>query len=236
LLHGWGASKETFAPVVTALGHRYRLIAPDWPGCGRTAEPDRPWEVAAYVDFFTAFVAALGLENQRFSAAGHSHGGRVLIKWAAGRPAGLERLTLIDSAGLRPRRGPAWYAKVYSYKAAKLLTRLPGLGACLAPWAAARMARAGSEDYRQASPLMRRTMTLLLAEDLSSCLPRITAPTLLFWGREDRDTPLAFGRRMAELIPDAGLVELAPAGHYSYLDQLPLFLRTLTYFMEAPGA
>ena len=79
---------------------------------------------------------------------------------------------------------------------------------------------------------MRRTMTLLLEEDLSRRLPLIKAPTLIFWGDGDKDTPLALGQRMEKEIPDAGLVLLSPAGHYSYLDQLPVFLRALTFFLE----
>ena len=44
------------------------------------------------------------------------------------------------------------------------------------------------------------------------------ASTLLVWGDQDDDTPLWMGRRMEELIPDAGLVVLEGAGHYSYAD------------------
>jgi pimeloyl-ACP methyl ester carboxylesterase len=231
-LHGWGACKETFNPVIASLRERYRLIAPDLPGCGKTGEPPRPWTVADYADFFQAFVEALGLDRQGFSACGHSHGGRLLIKWAARQPAALKRLILIDSAGLKPKRGPGWYLKVYSYKAGKTLLRLPALHRLLAPLLAGKIAKAGSADYQQASPLMKRTMVLQLDEDLRPCLSRIKAPTLLFWGGEDGDTPLEQGRLMEKEIPDAGLVVLSPAGHYSYLDQLPRFLGALTYFME----
>ena len=108
----------------------------------------------------------------------------------------------------------------------------PVLGKLLAPLAAAKLEKAGSEDYRAASPLMRRTLVLQIGEDLGSCLPLIRVPTLLFWGEQDRDTPLEMGRRMERDIPGAGLVVLTPAGHYSYLDQMPVFLSALTYFME----
>jgi pimeloyl-ACP methyl ester carboxylesterase len=67
---------------------------------------------------------------------------------------------------------------------------------------------------------------------MSAYLPLIKIPTLIFWGEQDTQTPLADGKKMQREIPDAGIVILSPAGHYSYLDQLPTFLRTLIYFME----
>ena len=230
-LHGWGASKETFAPVFEALGDIYRIIAPDLPGFGKTGEPDKPWTVNDYCSFTQSFIDKLGLSGRAISACGHSHGGRVLIKWAAHTSANLQRLVLIDSAGLRPKRGFGWYMKVYAYKAGKSLLQMPVADRFLAPFAHKKMGEAGSADYRQASPLMRRTMVLLLNEDLGYCLPLIRVPTLLFWGEQDADTPLYMGRRMEQRIPNAGLVVLSPAGHYSYLDQLPTFLSALTYFM-----
>ena len=232
LFHGWGASKETFAPVVGALEDRYRLIAPDLPGFGKTGEPDRPWTTGDYADFIEDFVGQLGLSDQPLSFCGHSHGGRILIKWASRPGAHPRRLILIDAAGLRPKRNLGWYGKVYVYKAAKMLLQLPGLSRMLKPLAEKKMTEAGSDDYRRASPLMRDTMKLLLREDLGACLPAINAPTLLFWGEQDDETPPDHGRRMEREIPNAGLVLLSPAGHYSFLDQLPVFLRALTYFME----
>lgn len=231
-LHGWGACKETFSPVIASLKEKYRIVAPDLPGFGKTGEPSRPWTVADYADFFQEFLKALGLENQAFSACGHSHGGRLLIKWAARRPKGLKRLILIDSAGIKPKRSLGWYIKVYRYKIGKRLILLPGVNKLLAPLLADKIAKAGSTDYQQASPLMKRTMVLQLDEDLKPCLPRIKVPTLLFWGEGDRDTPLEQGQLMEKEIPNAGLVVLSPAGHYSYLDQLPQFLGALAYFME----
>ncbi len=231
--HGWGANKETFLPVIEALRARYRLIAPDLPGFGKTGEPDRPWNADDYAAFIEAFVSALGLRGAAFCVCGHSHGGRVAIKWAATRPdSGLTRLILIDSAGLKAKRSPVWYTKVCAYKIGKALAGLPLLKSFLGPFADRYAEKVGSRDYRQASPLMRKTMSLLLDEDMGKYLTRIKAPTLIFWGAQDDETPLSDGKRMERDIPDAGLVVLDPAGHYSYLDQLPTFLRALIYFME----
>lgn len=230
LLHGWGASKEAFGPVIEDLSSRYRIIALDWPGCGQTKEPPIPWTVDDYRSFLEKFIAALDL--QELTALGHSHGGRVLIKWAAAGPASLKKLILVDSAGIPPKRSIEWYLRVYAYKAGKSLLKIPVLGELLAPAIKKRQEKAGSEDYRNASPRMKQTMSKVLREDLRKDMPHIAVPTLLIWGDRDTATPLEDGRMMEKLIPGSGLAVLKPAGHYAYLDQLPQFLRTVTYFME----
>ena len=70
---------------------------------------------------------------------------------------------------------------------------------------------------------MRDTLVKVVNEDLTGLLPQIKVPTLLMWGADDTATPVADGRLMEQLIPDARLVVLDNAGHYSYLDRLPDF-------------
>jgi pimeloyl-ACP methyl ester carboxylesterase len=62
-------------------------------------------------------------------------------------------------------------------------------------------------------------------------MPKIKASTLLFWGENDTATPLDDAKRMEKLIPDAGLVTVAGAGHYSFLENMPLFVRVLESFL-----
>ncbi|HCP15270.1 MAG TPA: alpha/beta hydrolase [Peptococcaceae bacterium] len=230
LLHGWGASKEAFGPVIEGLRTKYRVIALDWPGFGKTREPDRPWTVDDYRAFLEKFIMTLDLQD--LTALGHSFGGRVLIKWAAMHPPSLNKMILVDSAGIRAKRGVGWYVRVYSYKAGKLLLKIPVLGNRFGKAIKKLQSKAGSEDYRNASILMKQTMSKVINEDLMQFMPQIGVPTLLVWGDQDTATPLEDGRQMERLIPGAGLAVLKPAGHYSYLDQLPQFLRTVIYFME----
>jgi pimeloyl-ACP methyl ester carboxylesterase len=122
---------------------------------------------------------------------------------------------LIDAAGIRPRRTAKYYLKVYSAKTVKHLgPRLGPLGRRMQRRIAARMA---SSDYASAGEL-RPTFVKLVNEDLTELLPDIKAPTLLIWGEADDATPLADGRTMERLIPDAALIVFPGAGHYSYLD------------------
>jgi pimeloyl-ACP methyl ester carboxylesterase len=92
--------------------------------------------------------------------------------------------------------------------------------------------KTGSSDYRSASPLMRQTMVRCINEDLTHLLEKNPVSTLLIWGSADTATPLSDGKTMERKIPDAGLVTVAGAGHYAFLENTPLFLRVAESFLS----
>jgi len=214
VLHGWGAHIEAVAPILAALDGAADLIALDLPGFGESEPPEQAWDVDSYARFMIAFLDELGVE--RAHLVGHSHGGRVSIALAADEPERVGRLVLVDSAGLRPKRGWRYRRRVAVAKLGRVIATVGGgPGRRLQERMRARVA---SRDYLEASEAMRGTFRALVAADLSDRLPRIRASTLLVWGDRDEDTPLWMAHRMEELIPDAGLVVLEGAGHYSYAD------------------
>lgn len=76
-------------------------------------------------------------------------------------------------------------------------------------------------------------MSRVVNRDLTDRLPLIKAPTLLIWGENDTATPVADARKMARLIPDAGLVSFADCGHYSFLDNPGRFRAVLSSFLNS---
>lgn len=226
VLHGWGASIEAIFPILTGLERVGSVYALDLPGFGESALPPEPWGVQEYQRFVACFMDALGIE--RASLVGHSNGGRIAIRMASTEPQRVERLVLVDSAGIRPKRTLRWYRRVAMAKLGKHAARLLGT-----PGERLRerlVSRAGSSDYLAAGA-MRPTLVKLVNSDLREHLPHVAAPTLLIWGSEDTDTPLADGRLMERLIPDAGLVVFEGAGHYSYLDQSARFATVASHFL-----
>jgi pimeloyl-ACP methyl ester carboxylesterase len=233
VLHGWGAHIEAVAPILAGLDGAPDLIALDLPGFGESEPPPEAWDADDYARFVLAFLDEL--EVPRAHLVGHSHGGRVSIAIAAERPERVERLLLVDSAGLRPKRGWEYRRRVAVAKLGRVAAKLGGPpGRRLQERLRARVA---SRDYLEASEAMRGTFRAVIAADLSDRLPRITAPTLLVWGDRDDDTPLWMANRMEELIPDAGLVVLEGAGHYSYADSPGQFGAVARRFLlEQPRA
>ncbi|HEX4837788.1 MAG TPA: alpha/beta hydrolase [Solirubrobacteraceae bacterium] len=231
VLHGWGASIEAVHPIVTGLSPAATVYALDLPGFGQSDLPPTPWGVEDYQAFVAAFLDALAIE--RPAIVGHSNGGRIAIRMASTEPARASRLVLVDSAGIRPKRTLRWYRRVAMAKIGKQAARfLGGPGERLRSLL---VARAASADYAAAGA-MRPTLVKLVNADLRPFMPRIGLPTLLVWGSRDTDTPLSAAREMERLIPDAGLVVLDGAGHYSYLDQPARFARIVAHFIAAPGA
>ena len=91
----------------------------------------------------------------------------------------------------------------------------------------------GSTDYQQASEAMRGTFVKVVNEDLKELLPKISAPTLLYWGENDTATPVADGRTMETNMQDAGLVVMPNSTHYAYLENLGNFLAVADSFLQA---
>lgn len=231
LMHGWGCDHTTVASIAATAAATHKVFSLDLPGFGQSDEPREPWTPERYARMLRSFIEKLGIE--RPILAGHSYGGRVAIVYAAEHPDEVDKVVLIDAAGVKPRRKLSYYIKVYSFKAWKHLLRLT-LGSKRAE---ARIERArtkrGSADYRSSSPMMRATMSLSVNDDLRHFMPSIKAPTLLMWGELDTATPLSDAREMERLIPDAGLVIFPGASHYSFLDSPGHFAAVLSSFLSA---
>ena len=74
----------------------------------------------------------------------------------------------------------------------------------------------------------------MFIEDLREELPKIKQPCLLIWGENDEQTPLADGKLMAELIPDAGLVVLPNSSHFAFFKDFSFKLCTSGFCLYEP--
>ncbi len=229
LLHGWGASKELMTPLAQRLTG-YRTIAPDLPGFGDTPAPARAWGVDDYAAWVLRLLDRLGVA--RAHVVGHSNGGRVAIALAVAHPDRVGRLVLTGSAGIRPRHGLRHQVRVRTFKLLRAASRWGWLPAPVRTSAERRAQQRGSADYRAASGTLRATMVRIVNTDMRPWLGRVAASTLLIWGDRDEETPLADGRVMERLIPDAGLVVFEGAGHFAYAEQPDRFARIVDVFLR----
>lgn len=232
LLHGWGSNIKLFSNLIDLLSKKYTVVAMDMPGFGESQEPPSAWCVDDYVDFVIKFLA--DYDAKQVMLLGHSFGGRVIIKLNSRKdlPFTVSKVILVDSAGILPPKSnkKSWRTRKYKMGKAFLSTKIMRK---LAPNALEKLrVKYGSADYVAASPLMRQVLVKVVNEDLEPLLPNIKCPTLLIWGVNDTATPLSDGEKMEKLIPDAGLVKLENAGHYSFLEQQFLFNRVMCSFMK----
>ncbi|MBN3834763.1 alpha/beta hydrolase [Burkholderia sp. Ac-20344] len=95
MLHGLRSYAHTWEPVADALVDRYRVIALDQRGRGRSDwDPQRDYYAAAYVRDLDALVRAFDL--RRFVLVGHSMGGANAFVYAAAKPERLAGLVIED--------------------------------------------------------------------------------------------------------------------------------------------
>ncbi|MGR3304458.1 MAG: alpha/beta fold hydrolase [Candidatus Scalindua sp.] len=217
LMHGWGGSAESFKPVFGYLSRNYKVYAFDFPGFGRSSLPPNTWGIEDYGKFFINFLKTIEIERTNIIA--HSFGGRVAIWLAANYPEKIDKLTLVNSAGIKPGRTLKYHIKVAIAKTGKKLFTLSIFGKYRERLLNNLYRLVGSKDYQQQAGIMRSTLVKVVNEDLRGLLSKIIAPTLIIWGENDRDVPLSSAKIMESEIKDAGLVVFKDAGHFSYLDK-----------------
>jgi len=199
-LHGWSKDLSSWDEVVDQLKDEYTCYALDLPGFGKSPL-SRPYGLEDYAEDIKGF-----LVREKVSRAilvGHSYGGRVAIKLASGKPEFLDKLILVDSAGIKSR---SWKIKILKFVTNFTPRDLKDGMRFLWPYVA-------SEDYRGSFGLLRETMKKVVEEDLAPALEKISAPTLIVWGESDHTTPLWMGRLMHEGIRGSKLV-IIPGGDH----------------------
>ncbi|MBI2769083.1 MAG: alpha/beta hydrolase [Burkholderiales bacterium] len=228
LLHGTSASLHTWEGWAQALRGQRRVIRMDLPGFALTG-PNREndYSTETYVRFVRAVVDQLGV--QRFVLAGNSLGGQIAWATAAAMPERVERLILVDASGYPPE-------SVTTPRSIPLGFRIAAM-----PWARPLMERTLPRGIVQASvrnvygdpakvtpelvdlyydmalrtgnrAALGKRMDQGYTADVSQ-LKKITAPTLVLWGGQDRLVPTEFGPRYVRDIPKAKLVVFDDLGH-----------------------
>ena len=119
MLQGWGTHLGVYDSVAATLNSGYRFVQLDFPGFGGSDEPREAWSVDDFADFFCKFMEAL--EIKKATLIGHSYGGRVIIKLASREkiPFEIDRIVLIDSAGIVPKKTLKQKIKIRQYKILK---------------------------------------------------------------------------------------------------------------------
>ena len=217
LLHGLGSSSEDWEPQLVALSSRYRAIAVDMRGSGRSrdlARPRGPFSVPT----FAADVAAVidHLDAAPAHIIGLSMGGMVAFQLALDHPRTVRTLTIINS-------GPALVPRTWQEHIA--IGMRFAITATGGPTAMARMLapRLFPRDEHARATFIERmarndraayaaTQRALVGWDVSSRIGSITVPTLVVAADQDY-TPVARKQEYARMMRDARVVTIADSRH-----------------------
>jgi len=234
LLHGWTLDRRIWQPQVAALGGRFRLIAYDRRGFGRSSAPP---DLSREVDDLLALIEACGAD--RPALVGMSQGGRVALAFAARHPDRLGALVLQGTplSGVDPDPGAEEGVPIAAMAA---LARQGRLRAMLDLWRDHPLARitdpesqplldAILADYQARDLLAPGTLLEVLPDALRS----IPAPTLVITG--DGDT--LWRRKVADVVaghvPGAARLSIPAAGHLCNLCRPDAFNRAIADFLTA---
>jgi len=230
ILHGWGANIDTIMPIFNIFKNTHRVYAIDLPGFGGSSEPNEVFGSFNYADIIKEFIEKMGIE--KLSLVGHSFGGKISIILSSKFPDMIEKVVLIDSSGLIPKRTFKYHFKVKSFKLLKKIYKLVFFWESDDTKMEKFYKKFGSDDYQSATGIMRKILVKVVNENLNPILKDIKAPTLIIWGSNDDATPLYQAKIMENDIKDSGLVVFEGAGHYSYLDDYNRFKVVLKSFFN----
>ncbi len=206
---------HSFSILPDLLSRDYRVLILDFYGFGATPSPEEPLELIDYVHGVKELVDYYQLRD--VTLVGHSFGGRVAMLFAVTYREIVDSLILIDSAGIKPRRGLSYYARISVHR---LLKKLGHQGL------------RGSSDYSMLSDRDKKTFSNIVNLDLTPILADIVVPTLLIWGGRDKATPLYMAKKLKKGIINSDLVVFSRAGHFSYLDEPNATYAVIKYFLR----
>ena len=231
LLHGAGGNSG-WLNYVQALSDKFTVYMPNHPGYGKSDRPEWLETMADLASFYTWFLEEQGLEGTR--AIGFSMGGWLASEIAANCRHAFSKLMLVDAAGIQPKRGEI--ADIFIISPAQV-TELLFHDPKQAP--EYESIYGGEPTPEQADIAERnREMAVRLCwkpymydPRLPGLLSRVSIPTRIVWGANDRLIPLECGQMFNQAIPDSDLVVISDCGHVPQVEKTEEFVKTALDFL-----
>jgi 3-oxoadipate enol-lactonase len=240
-LHGIGGAGRAWRGQLDFFKDRYRAIAWDMPGYGKSA-PLPAVSIAALAEALQDFLQQVGATKPIL--VGHSIGGMIVQQLLAKHPGIASAIVLAQTspafgkpdgdwqkAFIEARLGPLDRGETLASLAPSLVSELVGDDPDIGGMELARdcMASVPEATYRA-------TMLSMLGFDQRNTLKDIRVPTLLLSGSKDKNAPAPMMAKMATYIPSAKYVELEGVGHLANLERPGAFNAALDTFLTANTA
>lgn len=242
LIHGVGnIGTGDFYPVLEELSHTRHVLAVDLPGFGRSNLRDNDFGPERLVDAVDRVVRACA--TKRIDLLGHSSGGALALLYAATHSELVDKLVLVDIAGiLRPEvllRGQLHQsftdAREKMPVAMKLVEQMSKILID-----AMRTVIPSATDLQEtgligSSPQV-IAATRLLDYNFGRAVLDVRADTLILWGKKDQVMPPRIAHLLNDRIERSDLVFIDDAGHVPMKDQPALFASMVTGFLSGDHA
>lgn len=241
LLHGFGASLESWGAVIPALAKHHRVLALDLKGFGWSGRPEGNYSPAAQAKLVLQLMSQRGIE--RAAIVGQSWGGAVALSVVAAAPERVTRVALYGALAFEDQvNGFMSWARVRGM--GKLMfslmwdPRLLAENMQLAFYdkslvTAAALDRVETNMSRPGATAAAYSVVHQIS--LTALEPRyasMTQPFLLVWGRDDQITPKRFGERLAHELPNAKLMIYPRCGHLPQIEAPRSTIDLATFLAE----
>ena len=235
LVHGLASNAaQDWGRLIAPLGRSYHVLAPDLPGFGRSERPaSADYSIPMQVEAVRAFMARLGISRAR--VAGLSMGGWIAARLAGEHPELVERLVLVDAAGMRPDEQDPIPTEVLLPHDEAGVRRLIAAIRHKPPPAPSFLVRDILQERLREEWIVRRALeSMRPGKDwLNGTLGHATMPALIVWGRQDRLIPVAYAARLQAELQHARLALLDGCGHVPMADCPQAFDRELEAFLAS---
>jgi pimeloyl-ACP methyl ester carboxylesterase len=240
-LHSAAGESMVWLDVLNGLAEDRTVVAPLHPGFFESEGIETIHDIEDLANHYLAFMDARGWEQ--VDVVGCSLGGWIALEVAARWPERVGRMVLAASVGIRLPDVPM--ADVFritlGQEAEARALSFHDPNHPLAAIAIPDLMSLEDDDLANFFKAMAATAKVawnpyMHDPRLESMLPRVTADTLLVWGRSDRVVPLAYGERLAELIRGARLEVIEECGHSIMLEQPAALLEAARGHLRAEAA
>jgi pimeloyl-ACP methyl ester carboxylesterase len=231
-LHGAGGGNR-WLPFMEALSQNFEVIVPEHPGFGESEMPAWLDNVGDLAYFYLDFVEQLGLKQVHL--VGASLGGWIAAEIAARNQSSLRTLTLVAAAGIHV--AGVQKGDIFLWSRQELARNL----FYNQEFAEVMLREEPSPEEIELQLKNRLTMAKLAWQPrlhdphLAKWLHRITLPTLIVWGAEDKVISAQYGPAFRDLIPNARLEVLPHCGHLPQIEKTAEFAGVVTQFLQGAG-
>lgn len=164
-----------------------------------------PYTLDDYIAEVKEFIYSHNLIRPHVIA--HSFGARIAIKAASFDKYLFSKIVLTGAAGLKPKTTFKKAIKKATFNVCKRVVSREKLSAFY------------SKDYNALSPVMKESFKKIISEHLDQRLQYIENPTLIVFGKDDKETPLYMAQRLNQGIKDSKLLVFDGAGHFCFIDK-----------------
>jgi len=231
VLHGTEGSLG-WRRYIQALADHFTVYLPSHPGFDGSERPTWLNSILDLVCFYTWFLETQGLEGIR--VIGWALGGWLAAEIAATTRHAFSKMLLVDAAGIKPHQGEITDLFILSPAQIRDLTfhdpqQVPEY-AQLYPHDPSPAEREQAVQNREMA--VRLTWKPYMHDPrLPALLARVTAPTRIVWGRQDRIIPVECGTLYHQAIPRSELVVIEQCGHAPHLEKPDEFVRVVMDFL-----